>query len=67
MNCPICGQPNACGIKAVQENNADCWCFNERFPEDLLLLIPKNNRGKACICKSCLIAYQDSAKRVDEA
>lgn len=62
MNCPICSQPNECGIKAVQENGADCWCFREKFPEELLQQIPINIRGKACICKRCLFAYQASLK-----
>ncbi|WP_183567639.1 cysteine-rich CWC family protein [Paenibacillus endophyticus] len=54
MNCPLCGQPNACGIKAVHETQSDCWCFHEQFPEALLQQLPVDMRGKACICKSCL-------------
>lgn len=62
MNCPICNQPNECGIQAVHENGADCWCFHETFPKELLQQIPINKRGKACICKRCLLAYEASLK-----
>jgi hypothetical protein len=62
MNCPICGKPNECGIKAVQEEAADCWCFREKFPEALLGQVPEAQRNKACICKSCVMAYQKSTK-----
>lgn len=62
MICPICSQPNECGIAAVQESGADCWCFHETFPKELLEQIPVNKRGKACICKLCLLYYQASLK-----
>ncbi|OMF38719.1 hypothetical protein BK133_00480 [Paenibacillus sp. FSL H8-0548] len=57
MNCPLCNQPNECGIKAVSEGQADCWCFHEKFPEELLKQLPADQRGKACICRSCLVRY----------
>ncbi|OBZ15959.1 cysteine-rich CWC family protein [Bacillus sp. FJAT-26390] len=62
MNCPICGKPNECGIKAVQEEAADCWCFRENFPKSLLQQVPEADRNKACICKSCAMAHQNQTK-----
>jgi hypothetical protein len=57
MNCPLCNQPNECGIKAVQEGQADCWCFHVSMPKELLEQLPAEHRGKACICRSCLSHY----------
>jgi hypothetical protein len=62
MNCPLCGEPNHCGIKAVKEDQTNCWCFFEKFPQELLQQLPDGQRGKSCICKSCLDAFQASRK-----
>ncbi|MDQ8736052.1 cysteine-rich CWC family protein [Paenibacillus sp. LHD-38] len=59
MNCPLCGGSNECGIKAFEENQEVCWCFHEKFPEELLQKIPEQQRGKACVCKSCAAAFRN--------
>lgn len=62
MNCPICGQPNECGIIAFKEQGTECWCFNEKFPMGLLEQVPEESRGKSCICRQCTITYNDSVQ-----
>ncbi|WP_419871875.1 cysteine-rich CWC family protein [Candidatus Pristimantibacillus sp. PTI5] len=59
MNCPLCGRPNECGIKAYEEKQEVCWCFHEQFPKELLQKLPELQRGKACICKLCAAAFRD--------
>ncbi|WP_421924442.1 cysteine-rich CWC family protein [Paenibacillus luteus] len=49
-------------MKAVNEDQANCWCFYEKFPQELLQQLPDEQRGKACICKSCLDTFQASRK-----
>lgn len=50
--CPLCGQANDC--KAHQGN---CWCMDIKVPKELLEKVPENKKNKACICKSCIDAY----------
>jgi len=57
--CPLCQQSNACGnlLKndACVNDTTSCWCQSAeiRFPAELLQKVPKNQRGLACICRSC--------------
>ncbi|WP_424767166.1 cysteine-rich CWC family protein [Paenibacillus sp. sgz302251] len=62
MECPICGEPNHCGVKDVKEQGVECWCFHEHFPKGLLALVPEEKRGKACICKTCSTTYKEASK-----
>ena len=48
--CPICGQPNQCGI-VVGEST--CWCFETPIPAEALEKVPPEARGVACVCKAC--------------
>ncbi|REE92750.1 Cysteine-rich CWC [Paenibacillus taihuensis] len=49
--CTLCQQANRC------EGNASCWCYKEKFPKELIDLVPKDLKGKACICQKCLHAF----------
>lgn len=55
--CPLCGQPNHCAILAG-EDPYSCWCMTARIPQKLKERVPGKLRGKACICQSCLRAYE---------
>lgn len=48
--CPLCGQPNDCGIAA---GKSTCWCFETRIPLEVLEKVPPELRGIACVCKAC--------------
>lgn len=48
--CPLCGQPNQCGIAAGE---ATCWCFETPIPAEALEKVPPEARGIACLCKTC--------------
>ncbi|HMQ12505.1 MAG TPA: cysteine-rich CWC family protein [Candidatus Competibacter phosphatis] len=48
--CPLCGQPNECGIAAGQST---CWCFETRIPPEVLEKVPPELRGVTCVCKAC--------------
>ena len=48
--CPLCGQPNDCGIVA---GAATCWCCETAIPAEVLEKIPPEARGIACVCKTC--------------
>ncbi len=58
--CPLCKTANACVNLGCADNDKTCWCNDATisFPKELLEKIPAENRGKACICKACAIAYQ---------
>ncbi|WP_307200801.1 cysteine-rich CWC family protein [Paenibacillus harenae] len=64
MNCPICGQPNHCGVatSSINESGSACWCFHVSIPDGLIALVPPHLRGKSCICRSCVDAYHESDK-----
>ncbi|SEO13272.1 cysteine-rich CWC family protein [Paenibacillus sp. OV219] len=49
--CPLCRQSNRC------EGNESCWCSREKFPKELIALVPEELKGKACICEACLHAF----------
>lgn len=55
--CPLCGKSNACANQS--QTNSSCWCADEtiEFPPELLLTLPKEAQGKACICKECVSAF----------
>ena len=50
--CPLCGEENGC-----QSGEPSCWCYNIEIPDYVLDMVPKDNRGKACICKKCIEQY----------
>jgi hypothetical protein len=49
--CPLCGEPNACGLAAGSA--APCWCVSQRFDRELLARVPAGAAGRACICRRC--------------
>lgn len=57
--CPLCKAKNAC---AVDEKNG-CWCMNSSVPAELLITLPAELRGVACICASCIARYHAEHKR----
>jgi len=36
-----------------------CWCTKRSIPEGLLLLLPEEAKGLACICEACVRAYEE--------
>jgi hypothetical protein len=48
--CPLCAQPNACGMAAGAEH---CWCFEARIAPGVLARIPERARGVVCVCAKC--------------
>jgi len=55
--CPLCRQPNSC-VMAKDEyvQPTECWCMHlvEKIPDELLDMIPSEQRGEACICQACI-------------
>lgn len=37
-----------------------CWCNAVKIPEQLLMLLPEESRGKACICLSCIQSFKEN-------
>lgn len=58
--CPLCRRDNACGN--LNTNTGTCWCQNDelKFSPSLLYKVPKNQRGKACVCQQCAREFQAS-------
>lgn len=55
--CPLCGEGNSCAA-LLEENPRDCWCFHAAIPKELLARIPDEERGKSCVCESCVQAFR---------
>ncbi|MEI8029322.1 MAG: cysteine-rich CWC family protein [Comamonadaceae bacterium] len=54
--CPVCGQVNQCAIEEKRVSavpQPPCWCTHVNFDSKLLSTIPKESRGKACLCPVC--------------
>ncbi|MGL5336954.1 MAG: cysteine-rich CWC family protein [Enterovibrio sp.] len=60
-SCPLCGKANSCANFGDKNTAKSCWCNDPAitFPKELLSQIPANRRGKACICKSCALKFQN--------
>lgn len=56
--CPLCGKPNHCRFEMGLAHEG-CWCETIEIPKELREQIPEELRGKACICKECVIAYKN--------
>lgn len=59
MLCPICGQPNQCGLALVPDADkadAPCWCRNLTISPEVLAKVPADQRNLACICPRCAAA-----------
>lgn len=48
--CPLCGKPNHC---AYARGESSCWCETAIVPMDVVMRVPKELRGKACVCREC--------------
>ena len=55
--CPICGKPNNCAFEAGLSHKK-CWCEEISVSEELMEKVPSDLRGKACICKECIMSYR---------
>lgn len=55
--CPICKKENKCAV-VMGTDPKKCWCMDIKVPKGLLELIPDEDRGKSCVCKSCIEAYK---------
>lgn len=53
--CPICGRANGCA--EASGAGGRCWCFDLRVPAGLRERVPAALRGKACVCRSCVEAF----------
>ncbi|WP_413111729.1 cysteine-rich CWC family protein [Thaumasiovibrio sp. DFM-14] len=58
--CPLCGESNVCANHASSGKTTSCWCKDPSltFSQPLFLDIPLELKGKACVCKSCVLKYQ---------
>jgi hypothetical protein len=48
--CPLCGQPNDC---ANARGETGCWCEAADVPPEVVFRVPKEARGRACVCRAC--------------
>ena len=48
--CPVCLIKNNC----MAHSDKACWCNNIKVPQELLDLVPDKQKGKTCICRSCI-------------
>ncbi|MFM8899010.1 MAG: cysteine-rich CWC family protein [Burkholderiales bacterium] len=53
QRCPLCGKPNDCAVACSNSFDQPCWCTSVQFSADTLARIPEQQRGKACVCRSC--------------
>lgn len=56
--CPLCGRPNNCAFVAGGIHEG-CWCEKTSVPKELRKKIPEELRGKACICKQCVMEFKE--------
>ena len=54
--CPLCHTSNKC----MAHSKIPCWCNNVKIPQELLDLVPQEQKGKSCICLSCIYAFDDN-------
>jgi hypothetical protein len=55
--CPICGNDNDCAHEQGLPDGA-CWCSHIAVPKELMARIPDNLKGKACICRNCILDFR---------
>lgn len=53
--CPLCGRANACQQASCDAYKGLCWCERVTFPEELLHRLPEESRGRACVCRACVM------------
>ncbi|NLQ16147.1 cysteine-rich CWC family protein [Marinomonas sp. M1K-6] len=59
MKCPFCLTDNGCALDdcAPDESQA-CWCFHVIVPDDMVALIPPEQKGSVCVCRQCIEFYR---------
>jgi len=56
--CPRCEQPNECVLARDGSASSEiCWCQRESFPLGLIEASSGQDRGRRCICLSCVRAW----------
>lgn len=61
--CPLCKQDNNClNEQCGGTLESGCWCSGPdiHFPQGLLKKIPLDQKQKACVCKSCVTAFDQT-------
>lgn len=68
--CPLCGGGNVCAMAAGggiggrrEAGPAACWCMSAEIPESLLARIPAAQRGRACVCATCVAAERHAPSK----
>lgn len=59
--CPLCGGDNACAMASGDGGVGECWCFAARIPPETLARIPREERGRRCVCARCAGAAATAA------
>lgn len=59
MICPFCHTDNDCSVSEGQS----CWCFTITIPDDMLKLLPDQEKGTSCICQTCVELYNDDSEK----
>lgn len=54
--CPLCKKENGCAV-ASGADASSCWCMQTKVPKELLEKIPQQDRGRSCVCQSCIEKY----------
>jgi len=57
--CPLCGEPNACGLS---QGKKECWCFGALIESATLDRVPSQAKNLACICERCAAASAAQTK-----
>ena len=57
--CPMCGKDNNCRA----HSDEPCWCLSIEIPQELLDLVPKDKKQKACICLKCIQDFKEDPQR----
>lgn len=60
--CPLCGGTNDCH-RCSATCDSPCWCESTDIPADLIERLPVSKQRRACICRSCVEAFNQSASR----
>lgn len=63
--CPLCGKPNGCERLSTEPHKGPCWCVRQKFPRELLTLIPEKARGHACVCRQCVEDWEFRRRHFD--
>ena len=62
--CPVCGEPNTCGMA---QGNTECWCTAVKIPQAALDRIPSEAKNVACICARCAALAETATTAASDA